>query len=121
MAKPAFKPTKEQLEKIEASGEDVHEVQVGEGVVLFKCPSELEYRSYIGRLLNDRQRLDAAEKLCSDVVVFPSKSEFSQVVQAFPGVYQRIAAAVAEVADGAEVTMSKKPQSISSAPTKTSL
>ncbi len=104
-----FIPTPDQIKALEAQHDGVWEIKVGESIVLFRCPTELEFRSFVGNSLNDRKKIDAAEILTRDVVVFPSPNEFAQIIAKYPGANLRIATAANEVADGGEVTQAKKP------------
>lgn len=74
----------------------------------FRKPKKAEYDRHVGMLMDDKQKPKAIEALASVTIVYPSREEFEQILQAFPGVVLTCADGITELAGFTEKAETKK-------------
>jgi hypothetical protein len=60
-------------------------VQTAAGAAIFRNPKKTEWQRYMDTIFDEKKRARAVEQLARDLVVHPSKQEFSDWIDDFPG------------------------------------
>lgn len=108
-------PSKEQVEKATAEhGKKLIQIVCEKhGVtVLVKRPNRSEYKLFRSALNDDVKKVEAAEKLLVNCLVFPSKQEFLDILEDLPGLGDLMAGELVDEIGLGKGSAEKKPLDI---------
>jgi hypothetical protein len=108
----------EAFEALEGKHGELYEARTGQGVVLFRCPTEDEWHLFEKGAADDEKGnsrpiaeiREATTKLVFRCIVHPDREAVQALLKKRPAMLGVIARYVGEVAKGSEETRAKKPE-----------
>lgn len=101
----------EKIAALKQAHGDVWEIQFPHGgfSVAFRRPSAASYERYMAGIVSDKGKIvQAARAFTLDVVVEPTGSELSALLDKFPGIVTKIAGQASSIASAQEAEDAKK-------------
>ena len=112
----------EKFEALESQVGDLYEARSGQGVFLFRCPTEDEWVLFERGTTDEQTSVEvrkAAFKIILRTIVYPERAVVESILKKRPAIAGVLLKQIAEVAKGSEEQRAKKPEAPSTGRAKT--